>query len=402
MTESFADTVRGLQGKILTELMADLVRIPSLSGDEARIMAFAADYLAARGLDVAVLGRKPDQPNVVATLGTGESPVVVLNGHLDTVPPAAPEQWRTDPFEPVAANDRVYGLGALDMKGSCAAMMLALLALKQHADKLNGTVQLQLVCEEEAGAYYGTPYLVELIQAGQLPKPDHVIVGEYTGLQVMNAERGSFKFEIDFHGRATHTATARVEGQNAIYAAARAICLIERNLDIRHPEVGQAVISVNQIRGGQHRSQVPDECTVLVDRRMVPGETMESVMAETATLIESLREDIPWLDFKVGPSLDDRGQPRYSPPNLTRRGVQSAEAIIKAHRHVTGKPAQYFTGWFGATDARCFRYEGYDSINYGPDGLHAHGPNEYVLVDTLNTQLAVVALAVADLCGFQT
>jgi acetylornithine deacetylase/succinyl-diaminopimelate desuccinylase family protein len=398
---SIGDTVNSLQGQRIFDLLADLVRIPSLSGEESRIMEFAAQYLESRGFDVKVLGRSQDRPNVLATIGTGRSPVVLLNGHLDTVPPANPEQWHSNPYEPVVSDGRVFGLGALDMKGSCAAMMLALEALRQHAESLRGTVQLQLVSDEEAEGYYGTPYLVELIESGQLPKPDHVIVGEYTGLKVMTAERGSFKFLVHFHGRATHTATARVEGRNAIYAAAEGVCLLEKDLDIEHPEVGRAVISVNQIQGGNYRSQVPDSCTIQVDRRMIPGETMKSVLTDVTATIETLRARIPWLEFEVTPDLDERGEPRYSPPNLSPRDVPSATAVRRAHEYVTGMPAEFFTGWFGATDARCFRYAGHDSINYGSDGLHAHGPNEYVTMDSLNTQLAVITHAVADLCDLR-
>jgi acetylornithine deacetylase/succinyl-diaminopimelate desuccinylase-like protein len=396
------DTLEGLQRQALRDLLMDLVRIPSLSGEEGPVMEFAADFLRARGFEVELVGRPHGPPNVLANLGTGESPVVVLNGHLDTVPAANPEQWDSDPHEPLAIDGRVAGLGALDMKGSCAAMMLALDAIRQHGEDLHGTIQLQLVADEEAEGYFGTPYLLELIEDGKLLKPDHVIVGEFTGLKIMTAERGSFKFLVKFNGRATHTANARVDGHNAIYAAAEAIRLLEGDLDIEHPEVGSAVISVNQIRGGNYRSQVPDTCTIQVDRRLVPGETMESVLADTARTIEGLRTSIPWLDFAVAPDLDDRGQARYAPPNLSRRDIASATAVRKAHEKVTGQPAEFFRGWFGATDARCFRYAGYDAINYGPVGLHAHGPNEFVVEESLRTQMVVLALAVADLCGIRS
>jgi succinyl-diaminopimelate desuccinylase len=273
--------------------------------------------------------------------------------------------------------------------------------LKQYEDRLGGTIQLQIVCDEEDNAYFGTPYLIELMEQGKLPRPDHVLVGEYTGLQVMTAERGSFKLNVSFRGRATHTATARVDGQNAIYAAAEAIRLLERDLDIEHPDVGRAVISVNQIRGGAFFSQVPDQCTIQIDRRMIPGETMESVMNGIQATVETLRDRIPWLAFEVSPCLDDRGQPRYAAPNMTSRDSPVAQAVRRAHELVTGKPAQDFRGWFGATDARCFRYIGIDCVNYGPSGEFAHGPNEYVLVDSLDAELAVMACAAAELAAMR-
>lgn len=405
MYNSLSNRIKLFQEEELLSLVVNLVRIPSVGGEEQKILNYAADYLKSHGLNVRIYGMKPEYPNVIATIGTGKPPILVLNGHLDTVPVAGEKMWESDPFQPVIADGRIYGLGAWDMKGSCAAMMLAFRALAEHEDQLKGTVQLQLVCDEDGGVagggVYGTPYLVDLIKEGKLPRPDHVIVGEFTGLKVMTGERGSFKILVHFRGQPTHTATARVEGKNAIYAAAEAIRLLERDLDIEDPDVGRAVISVNKISGGSHAGQVPDNCTITVDRRTIPGETMESVMKDIAGTIETLRSTIPWLDFEIMPRPNSLGQPSYYPPNVSPRDISSANAIRKAHEYITGSPAEDFRGWYGASDARCFRYVGIDAINYGPEGCHAHGPNEFVVFDSLKIQLAVVSYAVADLIGMK-
>lgn len=396
---SLPEALAQLRTKDLLGVTSDLVKIPSMSGQETAIMDYVVSFLRDKGIEPVVLGRRADRPNVVATIGTGAPPVVVLNGHLDTVFPASRAQWQSDPFDPVVNNGTMAGLGSLDMKGACAAMLLAFVALHRHADNLTGTVQLQLVCDEEDNGYYGTPYLVELMKQGSLPRPDHVIVGEYTGLEVMTAERGSFKFHIHFRGRATHTATARVEGRNAIHAAAEAVRLLDRDLAIEHPAVGKAVMSVNKIEGGRFFSQVADACTILVDRRLVPGETMESALDHARDIVESLRPAIPWLEFEATPALDDVGGPRFVAPNLTPRDAPVAEAIRKAHERVTGKTPRDFIGWFGATDGRCFRYEGIDCAVYGPTGAHAHGPNEFVELESLATTLLVTGMAAAELSG---
>lgn len=400
MTETFAKRLEVFQETHLHDLLCDFVRIPSISGEERKILEYAGEYLTSNGLEVEIHSLEPEYPNVISTLGSGDGQVIVLNGHLDTVPPAALEQWDSDPFEPVTKNGRVYGLGAFDMKGSVAAMILAFRVLHEFADHLGATIQLQLVSDEDGNAVYGTPYLMDMVEKGKLPRPDHVIVGEFTGLKVMTGERGSFKFLVHLVGRATHTATARVDGRNAIFAAAEVVRLLERDLvEIEHPEVGRAVISVNQIWGGSHLSQVPDQCTIQVDRRMIPGETMESVLSQAEKQIERLREKIPWLEFEVTPLLNAKDKPFYLPPNVSPRDTASANALREAHQFVAGVPAEDFRGWFGASDARCFRYAGIDAVNYGPIGAGAHGPNEYVVLDSLKTQLAVVAYALADLGG---
>ena len=394
MSSFLAEEIEFRQGDPLESLVMNLIKIPSVTGDEEAIMEFAAGFLKSQGVANSVLGRTANRPNIVASLGSGEAPIVVLNGHLDTVPASSKDKWSSDPYDAVLMSDRIVGLGSLDMKGSCAAMVHAFCALARVEDQLRGTVHLQLVCDEEDTSYYGTQYLIEAIRMQELPQPDHVIVGEYSGLEIMTTERGSLKFWIHFFGRSSHTAAAQSEGRNAIHAASEAINLLRKTSDRK-----QSALSVNQISGGEHFGRVPDKCTILVDRRLIPGETMESAFEEVETTLETLKGQIPWLRYEIAPCLDERGKPRYAAPNLTPRDAPVAAALRKAHGFVTGCPARDFDGWFGNTDGRSYRYEGYDCVAYGPAGGYAHGPDEFVLLESLRIQLAVVTYATGYLCG---
>lgn len=384
-----ADAVlAGIGEEQIIELTSQLVAVSSESGNERPVMEVVRAWLEERGVAVQELSRDASRPNLIATVGSG-GPLLAINSHLDTVPVADPASWRTDPLVATRNGDQLHGLATLDMKGPCAVTLLTAAALQPYAEHLNGCLQLHLVSDEETGCYYGTIFLIEEIQAGRLARPDMVLCGESSDLQLMNAERGTFKFTITFHGRPAHTAWATTDGVNPILHAARAALALEHAPTGEHPDIGAGAISVNMINGGSFPSMVPADCTLLVDRRMLPGETDESCMAEAAQLVGQALADVPEARFEVAPMIDANGRKRYSPPNISPWESRIVQAVATAHQRATGDPAERFGGPYGATDARLYRYEGIDTVTYGPSGQHPHGSNEYVNVSSLVTQLKV-------------
>jgi acetylornithine deacetylase/succinyl-diaminopimelate desuccinylase-like protein len=322
--------------------------------------------------------------------------VLVLNGHLDTVPVGPGERWDVDPWAGEVRDGRLYGRGALDMKGACGAMLHAVALLAEVEPELGGRIQLQLVADEEASAHFGTGYLVELMAAGHLARPDWVLIGEKSDLKVRVAERGQFLFQLVFQGRAAHTATARVLGVNPIVHAAAAVLRLDRHLDAFHPAVGYPVVSVNRIEAGVADNQVPAQCTVTVDRRLVPGETRESVMAEVEAVLAEVRRELPGLDARLVPVSAPHGHPEYSPASMTSADHPFVACARAALREVTGRDAELFVDWAGATDARFFRALGIPTVVLGAAGSGFHGANEYARADSLVTLArAYVAIAAA-------
>jgi acetylornithine deacetylase/succinyl-diaminopimelate desuccinylase-like protein len=362
-----------------------LVRTPSVTGDEAAVVDVARRWLASRGVPARVLARAPSRPNLVADVGGAGGPLLVLNGHVDTVPVAPGEGWSGDPYSARVADGRLYGRGALDMKGACGAMMHVAAVLHAAGRDLPARVQLQLVADEEATAYYGTGFLVEQVQAGQLPRPDGVLIGEKSDLRVRIAERGQFQFQLVFRGRAAHTATARVLGVNPIAHAAAAVLRLERALELFHPAVGHPVISVNRIEAGVANNQVPAECTLTIDRRVVPGETRESVVAEIEAAMAEVRRDVPALDWRLVPVTGPDGREEYNPANMTPLDHPLVGQVRAAVQRVTGREAEIFVDWAGATDARLFRDLGIPTVVLGGAGSGFHGADEHVRVDSLLT-----------------
>jgi succinyl-diaminopimelate desuccinylase len=370
----------------LIEIVKGLVSIPSVTGDEYAIMEHVAGIFEGADIRHEITALDPKRPNVVATIGNGNGPTIAMNGHLDTVPVSDAGSWRTDPFQGVLSEDgkRIFGRGSSDMKGAVGVMIYTMLALKD--EPLNGTLQVHIVSDEERGADYGTKHILSEIEAGRLPRPDYVLIGEGSQLKVRNAERGIFGFRVRFIGRASHTAAARVTGINAIMLAARGILALEGDIDREHPAIGKPVISVNKIEGGIVSNIVPGECTITVDRRTIPGETQESVLAEVREKLDAIKADEPNFNYEILTSDEEEG---YTPANITEETSPIVQALQQSIREVLGQEPEFFKTWAGATDGRLYRFAGIDTVGFGPSGEAAHGANEAVFVDDLVTQAQV-------------
>lgn len=371
-----------------------LIRAPSVTGEEGPAIEAARSWLAARGIPSTVVARARSRPNLLVEVGTG-GPLLVFNGHVDTVPVAPGEQWEVDPWGGEIRDGRLYGRGALDMKGACGAMLHTVVVLAAHAAELPGRVQLQLVADEEATAHFGTGYLLERMAAGHLGRPDGVLIGEKSDLKVRVAERGQFQFQLVFRGRAAHTATARVLGVNPIVHAAAAILRLDRHLETFHPAVGHPVVSVNRIEAGVANNQVPAQCTITVDRRLVPGETRDSVVEEVEAALAEVRRQAPELDVRLLPVTGPDGREEYNPANMTSPDHPFVAQVGRAMREVTGREPELFVDWAGATDARLFREAGIPTVVLGARGSGFHGANEYVELESLVTLARAYAMVAA-------
>jgi succinyl-diaminopimelate desuccinylase len=370
----------------IVSLASELIAIPSVSGDELAIMEFVAGWCRARGIDHQIVASDASRPNVVATIGKSDSgPLIAMNGHLDTVPVSDPDSWRTGPFEPVVSDDgvRLFGRGASDMKSSTGVMLYLLGQLKDAP--LQGQLQAHIVSDEETGGEVGAQVLIREIEAGRLPRPDYCLIGEKSDLKVRNAERGILHLHITFFGRASHTAAARVTGINAIAKAAKGVLALERDLDKFHPSVGRPVISVNMIEGGVAANVVPGQCKILVDRRLIPGESRKSVLAEVRASLDAIAQDDS--DFRY--EIVEAHEADYVPANVTESGSPIVVALQESIRQVTGAEPEYFVAWAGVTDGRFYRLAGIDTVGYGPGGENGHGANEAVFIDDLVTQAKV-------------
>jgi succinyl-diaminopimelate desuccinylase len=372
----------------IVALASRLISIPSASGEERAVMEEIIRWCSFVDLPFQVIDSDPDRPNVVISLGDpAAGPTIVMNGHLDTVPVSDLLAWRTGPFDPTVSADgtKLFGRGASDMKSSVAVMLHVMEILNLQDVPLRGSVQTHVVSDEETSGAFGTMFLLEEIAAGRLPRPDYCLIGEKSDLKVRNAERGLLAVDVTCHGRAAHTAAARVTGVNAIAKAAKAILALEMDIDRFHPAVGKPVISINTIQAGIAHNVVPGQCTFSIDRRLIPGETRESAVAEIVAALD----DIASQDTAFRYELDVDPLKNHIPANITEDSSPIVQALQASITKVTGQEPEYFVAWSGATDGRFYRQAGIDTVGYGPGGENAHGANEAVQIDDLVTQARV-------------
>lgn len=378
----------------ILDIARALIAIPSTSGEELGVMGFVEDWCTARGLTFTVTANDPKRPNVIVSVGDpADGPTIAMNGHLDTVPVSDPESWKTGPYDPATSADgvRLFGRGSSDMKSAVGVMLYLVDHFKDAP--LKGSLQAHVVSDEETSGVFGTLHVLEEIAAGRITRPDYVFIGEKSDLKVRNAERGIFNFEITFHGRASHTAAARATGINAIAKAAKGILALEKDLDKFHPAIGKPVISVNTIAAGVAHNVVPGECTIHVDRRLIPGETKDTVLAEINADFARIAAEDPNFKYTI------KELPNFIPANITDESSPIVRALQDGVRAVTEKEPEYFVAWAGATDGRFYRQAGIDTVGYGPGGENAHGANEAVYINDLVTMAKVYSETIGKVLG---
>ncbi len=263
----------------MIERLRQLVETKSLSREEDEIADLVSRMLHDAGLDVQREGN-----NVWCTVGDRERPRLLLNSHLDTVPPG--EGWTADPWTLREVDGRLVGLGANDAKGCVTALIEAVLAIRQRLDAgaaLGGTVVLALTAEEEnTGAGLGTV----LDRLGPL---DAGIVGEPTDLTPMIAQRGLLILRCIAGGRSAHPANTPPEvAENAIVTAARDIArLSDFDWGATHTQLGRCHANVTTMTGGVARNVIPDRCEFTLDIRTTPLEDHASLTRRLAAVLES-------------------------------------------------------------------------------------------------------------------
>jgi acetylornithine deacetylase/succinyl-diaminopimelate desuccinylase family protein len=292
------DTSEILSIDSLTATLSQLVRINSVNpshggpeGGEAAAMRCAAARLAEFGIESEIWDAMPGRPNLRARVtGRDDSRVLMFETHLDTVSVSG---MSIDPFGAEVREGRLWGRGSTDAKGQATAMIHALAAARE-AGGLPMSIELVLVSDEEAG-FGGVNALVRRMrEEGRIASIAGAVVGEPTELDIVVAHKGSVRWWIDVMGRAAHSSKPEL-GVNAIRHAASLVEVIEGEYAAQLHEradrwVGSPTINVSKIEGGTQVNLVPDRARLLLDRRMIPGETWENVHAEMEAIIARVRE----------------------------------------------------------------------------------------------------------------
>jgi acetylornithine deacetylase/succinyl-diaminopimelate desuccinylase-like protein len=363
------------------DLTADLVAIRSYPGEEGPIQRHVAAWLAEHGLSPEWQPTADDRPNVVARVDNGPGPSLLLNGHVDTV--LAVEGWSSDPWTPRRDGDRLYGLGAADMKAGVAAAMLATRALDRHRDRWRGSVIFSSVVDEEAFSIGARALIASGIKA------DFCVVTESAWDRPALGSVGKTLVRIDVTGKAAH-ASWPWDGINAATEAARLVARLDEIPILEHPRMrgSRSVLSSNS-GSAQYVITVPEQARVVLNRMIVAGESSESVLAEMQTLVDDLHSP---ARFAI--TID----PPYYPPWETDAAHPLALALARAYETETGKSPQW--GYAGFGDMNLFAEEaGIPTVMIGPRGANFHQADEWVDVPTIAATSRLLVRLACDLLG---
>lgn len=336
------------------------------------------------GLDVESWDVEPGRPNVEVSLPGGSGPGLLVLGHTDVVPVG--EGWTHRPFGGELIEGRLYGRGSTDMLGGLASALVAMGALR-HADvRLSGSVLLAALVDEEHNGIG----VREWIDRPGRPNLLGCVVAEPTDLQTIIAARGACYLTITVTGVAAH-AGRPADGRNAIVGAAVVVAELDRWHDEltsqAHPLVGPPTFNVGSISGGTGGSVVPAQCRVEVDRRLLPGERIEHVLAAVRARLADLRLGDRGLSVQVESPMD---MPGFETPSEHR-----LVSVVDGAAASAGRSGMPLAGWTAACDGG-FVASQWDVpvVVLGPGSVNeqAHRPDESVGVEEMVTAARAYAL----------
>jgi acetylornithine deacetylase len=363
-------------------MLERLIVFPTVSADSnLPLVEYVARYFAANGIEPEVLkDATGTKAGILATVGGGTGPGIVLSGHTDVVPVKG-QRWSVDPFRATSSDGRIYGRGAADMKGFLAVALALVPALIRRADAC-GPVHFILSYDEEVGCA-GIPHLLPAIRR-RVEGAAGCIVGEPTRLATVIGHKGKQNWRAKITGLSCHSAFAP-DGINAISLAALLVSAVDavagehgRNgpFDERFmPPMTTAQVGV--IGGGTVVNIVPGECIVDFEVRNIPGVDIDAIFAD---IVDRVKCAAAALDRR-GVGMDSFEWTKISeyPGLLTSR----SESFVEDVQRGLSQGRDVETVSFG-TEAGFFADLGLTTVVWGPGSMdQGHKPDEFIEVEQL-------------------
>ncbi|MFH1645934.1 MAG: M20 family metallopeptidase [Candidatus Omnitrophota bacterium] len=327
--------------------------------------------------------------NLIADWNIGADKTIHINGHYDVVPVTG--NWKTQPFEPVIKNGKIYGRGAQDMKGNIAAFLFAVRAMKNTNTMPCCNIQLSFTPDEESGGAAGFGYLVKKA----LVKADYAVGEGHWNEYLTYGNKGMLWFKIKVYGKSCH-ASEPYKGINSfekmLLVANELIKLKEKvqKRATKHKtkdlmEKYPSMVLGGELFGGSKVNIVPDISVFTIDRRILPEESLEDVKSEVLDVIEKLKNRDK--NLKVDVEIDAK-----EPAVISKEDDFLFKSFSAAVKEVIGKRAKFIIS-SGATDMRYLVKKGVPCIGHWADGDgKCHCDDEYVKIKGLMDSAKIFAL----------
>ncbi len=284
------DKVR--EGEVIS-LCQTLIQSKSYSGEEKGVSDRLSNFFRSNGFDDVIVDKYGNTIGIIKGNRPGKK--IVFDGHMDTVPVGNEGDWSYSPFGGEIHNGKIYGRGTSDMKGAVAAMACAAANFAADTGRdFAGEIYVAGVVHEEC--FEG----VAARNISNLVKPDYVVIGEASDLNIKIGQRGRAEIKVETFGVPAHSANPE-KGINAVYKMAKVIDAIRGLEPTSHPVLGKGILELTDIKSNPYpgASVVPEYCAATYDRRLLVGETKESVLEPIENLLSTLCKEDAELKVKV-------------------------------------------------------------------------------------------------------
>ena len=377
-------------------LLKKLVACPSLSGEEQGVADILKGYLKENGFTTLETDRYGDL--VAGVAGAQPGIRLLFDGHIDTVPAKNAADWTTPPFEPVVRDGKLFGRGTSDMKGADAAFAVAAAQyLREKGKDFAGELWFAGVVQEECFEGVCAKEVARRVQ------PDLVIIGEASEGNLKLSQRGRAEIVLETFGVPCHSANPE-KGVNAATAMCALIDEIVKLPPTRDERmVGDGILVLTDIKSAPYpgASVVPHYCRATFDRRLLVGETRESVLAPIEAIIDEQKRCDPSLQAKVsyplGSATCSTGETVEAERFFAPWWFAADERVlrVKAAMEERGLKPQ-ITGYSFCTNGSYYAGEaGIPTFGYGPSRENlAHTVDEHIalkdLYDAVDGYLAIL------------
>jgi len=386
--------------KEVIKFTQEIIKIPSFTGQEGELAKVILKKLEEFDLDDAFID---GIGNVVGVIRGQENSVnILLNGHLDVVPAGNINNWHLyDPFSAeIDDNGNIHGRGAADLKGGLSVQLftMKLLKLLKNRGGMKGNLIFSAVVHEEAAEMFGMEYLCKQTLPDKKIGCDLVFLCEPTGLNVVLGQRGKVEIVVQTKGKTAHSSIP-LEGINALEKMMPVLHYVFRRLNKNlrsHPLLGDSSVTITNLvcRPGA-LSIIPDECEISIDRRYMPGESVEELLEEFKVLFKEIKKDDPQFEATVyvrkllerSYTGYEKEVQKYHPPWITDEEHTFVQKTLRALKKIGQNPEIKY--WkFGTDGSMTSALMDIPTIGYsGTEECFAHTPTEMVNIEMMMQSL---------------
>jgi len=367
------------------ELTRKLIGEQSYSGHEDGVVKVLKSYMLSHGFDDVQVDEYGNIIGMIRGKRPGEK--TLFDGHIDTVPVSDHSAWHHDPFKGEIADGKMYGRGTSDMKGAVAAYTAAAAFFAEDTGKdFAGEIYTDGIVHEEC--FEG----VAARNVSRLVKPDVVIIGEASECNLKIGQRGRAEIMVETFGVHAHSSNPD-KGVNAAYSMCRLVSAIRELKAPEHPFLGKGILELTDIKSEPYpgASVVPSYCKATYDRRLLVGETRESVLKPIQDIIDRLSAEDPKFKAKVSYAKGEEtcytgkkiGDERFFPAWLYDEKEEYIQKVLK-ELHDAGMNPEITKYSFCTNGSHYAGEAGIKAIGMGPSRENlAHVDDEFAEVDQL-------------------